>query len=60
MKIKCMPISRAKRKAATRKAVRIKARKKAQRRAAAKKAARTRKRKRILAAKKSTIKRSPI
>ena len=55
-----MPISRAKRKAAARKAVRTKARKKAQRRAAGKKAARTRKRKRILAAKKSAIKKSPI
>jgi len=53
-----MPISRAKCKAAARKAVRTKARKKTKRRATAKKASRTRKR--VLAAKKVVINRGPI
>ncbi len=55
-----MHISRAKRRASARKAVRTRARNKAKRRAAAMKAVRTRRAKRRVAAKKHFLKRSPI
>ncbi len=55
-----MRISRAKRKAAARKAARTRARNKVKRRAAARRAAITRKRKRISVLKKSSMKKSPI
>jgi len=55
-----MHISRAKRKAAARKAARTRARNKAKRRAAARRAAITRRRKRIAVSKKSSIKKSPL
>jgi len=54
-----MHISRAKRSAAARKAVRTKARNKAKRRAIAMKAARTRRRNGIVATKMSIVNRSP-
>jgi len=54
-----MHISRAKRSAATRKAIRTRAKNKAKRRAIALKAARTRRRNGIAAAKMSIVNRSP-
>ncbi len=55
-----MHISRAKRNAAARKAVRTRARNKTKRRAAARRAAITRRRKRNAVSKKSSIKKSPL
>jgi len=55
-----MRISRAKRRASARKAVRTRTRNKAKRRAAAMKAVRTRRAKRRVAPKKHFLKRSPI
>ena len=55
-----MRISRTKRRAAARKAARIRVRNKAKRRAAARRAARTRRTKRISTAKKAIIKKTPI
>ena len=55
-----MHISRAKRKAAARKAARTRARNKVKRRASARRAAITRRRKRIPVSKKSSVTRSPI
>ena len=55
-----MPISRAKRKAAAKKAARTRKRNQTKGRTAAKKAARTRKTKRISASRKVTMKRSPV
>ncbi len=55
-----MRISRTKRRVAARKAAGTRARNKAKRRAAARRVARTRRTKRISAAKKAIIKRTPI
>ena len=55
-----MPISKAKRKAAAKKAARTRKRNQTKRRTAAKKVARTRKTKRISASRKVTMKRSPV
>ncbi len=55
-----MHISRAKRKAAARKAVRTRARNKTKRRAAARRAAITGRRKRNAVSKKSSMKKSPL
>jgi len=55
-----MPISRAKRKAAAKKAALTRKRNQSKRKTAAKKAARTRKTKRLLAKRKSAVKRSPV
>ncbi len=55
-----MRITRAKRQAAARKAARTRARNQAKRKAATRKAARTRRTKRSSAAKKHTIRRSPL
>ena len=55
-----MPISRAKRKAAAKKAALTRKRNQNKRRTAAKKAARTRKTKRISASRKVSMKRSPV
>ena len=52
--------SKVKRRAAARKAAKTRARNKAKRKAAARRAARTRKTKRIAAAKKAKVKRSPV
>jgi len=55
-----MSISKAKRKAAARKAARTRARNKVKRKVAARRAAKTRRKKRIAAAKKVIVKKSPI
>jgi len=55
-----MPISRAKRKAAAKKAARTRKRNQSKHKTAAKKAARTRKAKRVSASRKVALKRSPV